>query len=83
MADTWKHPKTGKEYPIETLSEKGRAITNKELLKLLNDGKYNLLKGSNFIYNVETKRVVPKTKFVTLKGTVRPRFTADGWVLDG
>jgi hypothetical protein len=82
MSDTWKHPKTGKEYPIETVTDKGRAVTNSELLKFLKDGKYNLLKGSNYLYNLETKRVIPKKKFVNIKNMVRPRFTAEGWILD-
>lgn len=80
---TWTHPVTKNSYPIETVTEKGRAVANSELLKLLKDGKYNLLKGSNYLYNVETKRIVPKLKFMTKKGTMRPRFTTAGWVLDG
>lgn len=82
MSTTWIHPVSKKEYPIETVTDKGRAVQNAELMKLLRQGKYGLIKGSAFLYNLETKRLVPKKKFLSKKGTMRPRFEADGWVLD-
>lgn len=82
MATTWIHPVTKKEYPIETVTEKGRAVQNAELLKLLHKGKYDLIKGSAFVYNLETKRLVPKKKFINRKGEIRPKLSEQGWIVD-
>ena len=82
MATTWIHPTSKKEYPIETVTDKGRAVQNAELMNFLKQGKYNLIKNSAFVYNLETKRLVPKKKFLNRKGEIRPRYSAEGWVLD-
>ena len=79
--NTWVHPKTRATYQIVNPHKDGGFRTSKGLLKLLKEGNYDLIDGSDYLYNADTGRLVEKQVYMTKQGGLRSKHTTDGWAI--
>jgi hypothetical protein len=75
--DTWISPKNGKPYPIQ---KDGK--TSPTLMRLIRTGQDGLIKGSAFVFNASTGRLVKKSTFYTNKNTMRAAMVTKGYVAE-
>jgi len=82
MSDNlWRHPTTKRYLPIANTQADGGFRTSKALMSFLKKGRYDLIEGSDYLYNKETGRVVDKSVYFNRSGKMRPKFIKEGWAM--